>query len=125
MATGILYSPGAPRTVAVGRDAFGDLVDADGNVLHGVGGDGIKLSGLVMGGPKWNLAPSRGGDVVSAEGSPVGVPVTAKRLPNHGDTLVIGTVKYRVHGPAQWAEPGGLTGRRNRFVWYAITALAN
>lgn len=123
MATGILYSTRLPRTTAVRRNEHGDLVDADGHVVRSIGGHGYEITGLVMGGPDWKLSDRRG-DVVSTEDL-LGVPTASKYQPQHDDTLVIDGVRYKVHGPPQWAHRSGLTGRKPRYRWLKITATAN
>ncbi|QEN13468.1 hypothetical protein ACRDU6_13025 [Mycolicibacterium sp. ELW1] len=114
MATGTLYRPAA-------RDAHGDPVDAEGNVVH-VGGEVGTISGLVVGGPKWQPAGQRG-DIVDTTGL-VGVPLREPVQPEHGDTLVMDGVKFKIQGPPQWASRGLVT-TTPRYRWFTITAVAN
>jgi hypothetical protein len=118
MSTGVVYRP-------VARDHNGDAIDADGNVIR-VGSDGTEVGtvdGLVIGGPYWQPA-NRRGDTVDTTGL-VGVPVSELVQPAHGDLLVVGGIRYRVQGPAQWSHPNTQTGTSPRYNWFTVTAVAN
>lgn len=118
MATGTLYR-------APSRDAYGDPIDLDGNVIH-VGNIGTEvgtIDGLVIGGPKWQTADARG-DVVDTTGL-VGIPVAEPAQPQHGDLLVVDGIRYTIQGPPQWAHANTLSGTPSRYRWFTITGTAN
>lgn len=116
MSTGQLYRPAA-------RDANGDPVDGDGNVIR-VGSDGTNVGdvhGLILGGPNWQ--PANGGTVDTS--GLVGVPVSEPVQPTNGDLLVLDGIRYRVQGPPQWSQSNTLTGTPRRYRWFTVTAVAN
>jgi hypothetical protein len=115
VATGTLYRPAA-------RDANGDPIDADGNVIR-VGNDGTKVGdirGIVIGGPSWRPADNGTVDTTGL----VGVPTSEPFQPTHGDLLVLDGVSYRIQGPPQWASRG-LVETPPRYRWWTATAVAN
>ncbi|WP_197381264.1 hypothetical protein [Mycolicibacterium mengxianglii] len=118
MATGILYRPGERK------NAHGDAVDADGNVVRvGSASEVGPVHGLVIGGPNWQPTSARG-DVVDTSGL-VGVPVSELVQPRHGDLLVVDGVRYAIKGPPQWSHTSVLTGSRRRYRWWLISAASN
>jgi hypothetical protein len=117
MATGTLYRPAA-------RDAHGDPVDEQGHVTR-VGSDGTEVGqihGLVLGGPSWHPVNTRG-DVVDTTGL-VGVLAAEPIQPQHGDTLVVDGITYKIHGRPQWATRG-LVSTPPQYRWWTITAASN
>lgn len=109
------------------RDAYGDPVDDNGNVIR-IGTDGTLVGTLdvIIGGQSVGTVNTRG-DVASTEGQ-IGAPTAAAITLEHGDTVVTEDgIRYRVTGPALWGRPHSLTGSTAtaRYRWHTVTALHN
>jgi hypothetical protein len=114
---GTLYRPAA-------RDANGDPVDADGNVVR-LSGSGVAkvgtVTGIIIGARTVDALPVRG-DVVSTEGL-IGWPTNSALQPQAGDVLEMDGQRFAISGPRVWGRPHSLTGSPSRYSW--ITATAN
>lgn len=114
MITGTVYR-------ATKRDAYGDPVDDDGNVVKP--GPVGEITGLIFGGQSVESVNTRG-HVVSTEGL-VGVPAGSPVQLRQGDHLVVDDIKYQVDGPRLWTHPHSLTGTPRRYTWVKVKALHN
>ena len=112
---GTVYRPSA-------RNANGDPVDDDGNVIRVK--DGLNLAGtingIVMGGQ--SVAPSRGRQESSDTTGQIGCPNTESVKLRFGDRIVIDTVSYNVTSRPEWDYPSNLTGSSFGFYWCHVVA---
>lgn len=124
MATGIVFRP-------VARDAHGDPVDADGNVVRLSGSDSAfkvgTIEGLIIGGAsgisKTGVypAPSLRGDVVFTSDM-IGFPSNSEIQLKAGDVVQVDGQRFKVSGPILFGGKHSLTGRRLRYSWISATS---
>jgi hypothetical protein len=119
--TGTVYRP-------IARDANGDPVDADGNVvrLDADGGTNIGTVELVVGGTSGVTRSVQGvdirGDVVSTDGM-LGFPADSPIQLLSGDVVEAAGQRWKISGPILWGwGPHSLTGNPPRFRWISATA---
>jgi hypothetical protein len=110
---------------APNRDANGDPIGADGNVIR-ITSDGANLgmlSGLIFGTPQSDQPVATRGNVVDTQGL-VGAPIDAPITLQHGDVLAVNGVRYAITGPRLWGDVGYF-GMQPTHYWITCTATVN
>lgn len=98
---------------APGRNAHGDPVDADGNVVRPTA-DGL-LVGVIKNVMVGSLAVGDPGQQT------IGIPNVKRQVQvQFGDRLVINGVKYQVDSGQQWNYPHSLTSTRPKYFWVEV-----
>jgi hypothetical protein len=122
MATGIVYR-------APARDAHGDPIDTDGNIVRMFGESWAKIgaiSGLIVGGSSGTSktgsypVPSLRGEVVSTEGL-IGWPRNSRIALQADDIVQIDGQRFKVSGPVLFGRRHSLSGRPLRYSWISVT----
>ncbi|WP_232518772.1 MULTISPECIES: hypothetical protein [Mycobacterium] len=118
MSSGTVFRPYA-------RDAHGDPIDQDGNVVR-VDETPIGTIDVIIGGDSGSTRSvtqdaSLRGDVVSTAGM-VGYPIASGITLQPNDILAIGGQRLKVIGPSLWPDTHSLSGRPLRYRWVSYIA---
>jgi hypothetical protein len=105
---------------APARNAHGDAIDADGNVIRLSDGVALvgEINGIVMGGQ--SALPSRGRQESSDTSGQVGIPNTNAIKVQFGDRIEIDGVTYKVTSRPQWDYAHSLTGSPPSHYWLHV-----
>lgn len=108
---------------ATRRNAHGDAVDGNGNVVRPSGNADVlvgTITGIIMGGQ--SVAPSRGRQESSDTTGQIGCPTTEAVHLQFGDRIDIAGVRYKVTSRAEWDYPSSLTGTDFGYAWFHVEA---
>lgn len=107
------------------RDAHGDPIDQDGNVVRDdetpIGTIDVIIGGDSGSTRSVNQDASLRGDVVSTAGM-VGYPIASGITLQPNDILAIGGQRLKVIGPSLWPDTHSLSGRPLRYRWVSYVA---
>jgi hypothetical protein len=108
---------------AATRNAHGDAVDGNGDVVRPVGNADVlvgTITGIIMGGQ--SVTPSRGRQESSDTTGQIGCPTTEPVTLQFGDRIDIRDVRYKVTSRPEWDYPNSLTGTLPTHYWVWVEA---